>query len=158
MTGFDDLVQRYAPAARALALSVAGNASDADDVVQETMLVAFEHRAELDEGRKPKAWLLQIALNKARDLLRRRKVREATASIEAVETPVTRADVDAVRRAFQRLPLPYRAAMHLAYYEEMGYGEIAETLGVSLSAVKMTILRGRELLRGVLKESGDDVR
>ena len=157
MTGFDELMQRHAPAARALAVSVVG-ASDADDVVQEAMLAAFEHRAELDLGRHPKAWLLQIVLNKSRDLLRRRKVREATSSIEAVDAPVRGVDVDAVRRAFQKLPVQYRVAMHLAYYEEMAYSEIAETLGVSLSAVKMTILRGREMLRGVLKESGDELR
>ena len=159
MTGREFDLERHAPAARALALSIVGNQADADDVVQEAMLAAFEHRGELDQGRHPKAWLLQIALNKARDLLRRKRVRSVSPSgLEGVTTPVTTEDVDAVRRAFQSLPVNARAVMHLAYYEEMAYAEIAETLGTSVGAVKMTILRGRELLRGMLKESNDDVR
>jgi RNA polymerase sigma-70 factor (ECF subfamily) len=155
---FEDLIRSHAAAARALAHAVTGNAGDADDVVQEALLAALEHREEIDAGRNPKAWLLRVAHRKALDLLRRRKVREAgEAGLEGIGTPVTRADLRAVRRAFENLPAPFRAAMHLAYFEEMPYAEIAEALEMSLSAVKMTILRGREALRALLKETDDAV-
>jgi RNA polymerase sigma-70 factor (ECF subfamily) len=155
MTGreLEELLKHHAPAARALALSVTGNASDADDAVQEALLAAVEHAGDVDVERSPKSWLLKVTHNKARDLMRRRKVREASDELEGVSAPVTNVDVDAVRRAFQKLPSQYRAAMHLAYYEDMPYADIAETLSMSVSAVKMTILRGRELLRAALKET-----
>jgi RNA polymerase sigma-70 factor (ECF subfamily) len=155
---FDELIRCHAPAARALAHAVTGNAGDAEDIVQEALLAALEHRGEIDAEGNPKAWLLRVAHRKALDLLRRRKVRAAgEAGLESVSAPVTEADLHAVRRAFQKLPPATRAAMHLAYYEEMPYAEIADALDVSLSAVKMTILRGREALRALLKETDDAV-
>ncbi len=163
LVAMDDAVERllreHRAAVRALALSILANEADAEDVTQETLLSAVEHRERIDFERNPRAWLLKIAVNKTHDRLRRRKVRAETAlAPEALPSPpVPGPDLEAVRRAIRALPVTTRLAMHLAYYEEMPYREIGEALGLSLSAVKMTVLRGRLMIRNALRGSGHEV-
>jgi RNA polymerase sigma-70 factor (ECF subfamily) len=145
---FERWIAPHAGAIRALAVSVLGNRADAEDVVQETMLAAYENRALIDPAKNPRAWVLRIALNKSRDLLRRRKVRQRLPEPKA---PAPGADVEEIRLAFRRLPDEYRLILHLAYFEELPYRDIAEVTGLSLSGVKMAVLRGRKMLRGELE-------
>lgn len=144
------LVAEHRAAVRALAHSVVGNASDAEDIAQETLLTVVEQRRSIDAARNPRAWMLKIALNKARDFLRRKKVRSEP--LAPASPPTTDADVERVRRVFREAPPRYRTILHLAYFEEMAYQEIADVTGLSLGAVKMAILRGRRWMRSRLDE------
>ncbi len=146
MTDFEHFLQQHAASVRALAMSILANAADAEDALQDTMLAAVQHRMELDAGRHPKAWLLRIAANKARDMLRRRRVRSTPPPVPRPREP----EVDRTRRIIASMPPRYRMVMHLAYYEELPYKDIAEAMGVSLSGVKMMILRGRRMVRARL--------
>jgi RNA polymerase sigma-70 factor (ECF subfamily) len=152
---FERFLREHAAAVRALAISVLSNAADADDVAQETALAALQHQAELSADLNPKAWLLRIALNKARDFIRRRRVRAASsAGLDAAPAPPSPdPDVEAARRIIRSMPPRYRAALHLAYYEELPYRDIAAAMGLSLSGVKMMILRGRRMIRAAMKRN-----
>lgn len=150
MNDVERLAAEHRNAIRALAHSVVGNASDAEDIAQETLLTVVRQRRSIDVARNPRAWMLQIALNKARDFLRRKKVRSEPFVPASPATP--EADVERVRLVFRELPPRYRMILHLAYYEEMAYQEIADVTGLSLGAVKMAILRGRRWMRSRLDE------
>ena len=66
-----------------------------------------------------------------------------------------REDLAFVWEAVRELPVPYREVIHLFYYEGFSTGQIARILGQKESTVRSHLQRGREKLRGILKEGYD---
>lgn len=133
-----------------LAARLAGPA-DRDDVVQESLLDAWRHRASYDPGRgTPRAWLLAITARRARRA-RLRLVRTVP-----LETDVAAAaeggDVD-LRRAVERLSRRQRLAVELHYFVGLGVAECAAVMGCAEGTVKSTLSDARSRLR---RELGED--
>jgi len=163
---FRSLVERHIDRAYAIALRILGNAADAEDVVQDTMLKVWTHRGRWQHGRaKFSTWLYRVVSNRCIDL--RRKPR--TENVDAVpEVPDGQPDASSVIErnevnnllevAMQRLPEQQRLAVILSYHESMSNGEIAEVMDTTVAAVESLLKRGRQQLRELLRRHERDIR
>ena len=153
---FERLYRRHATDVYRYAYGVLRNQADAEDVTQTTFLNAY--RA-LERGEEPRAalnWLIAIAHNVCRQRFRTasRRPREVELDEDVAEALV--ADDDApsvtdVRRALGHLAFNQRAALVLREIEGRSYAEIAEVLGISMSAVETLVFRARRALREQLE-------
>lgn len=156
---FSELVSRHAPMARRVAYAVLENEQDADDATQDGFLSAWQAIKRYDPRRAFRPWLMQIVVNSARDLRRRRKVR----TTEPLEFVSARSRDDPAREAGaldlgERLrealaTLPERQRLAVVMFDAEGYpqAEIAATLGIPEGTVKSDVFHGRRALRKVLE-------
>ena len=176
---FGELVRRYEGKIFRLAQHVTQNREDAEDVLQETFMKAYEHLDQFQGNSKFYTWIVRIAVNQALMKLRRRKtdksvsldetidtgedtmVREIAAWDEDPEQRYSRDELgDILDTAVQSLEPPYRSVFVLRDIDELSTEETAEALGLSVPAVKSRLLRARLQLREKLtryfKRKGDD--
>ena len=152
-----ELMNKYKNSIYAAAFSVCGNASDAEDVVQDTFFQYYMTHKEFDNEQHIRAWLLRVAINKAkntRSTFWRRNTLPLVEYIETLsfETPETKELFEEV----MRLPDKYRIVIHLFYYEDYSIKEIARILKASESNIKVRLSRGRAKLKEALKEGWED--
>lgn len=162
---FARLVAEHGPAARRLARLVLRDANDADDAVQDGLLAAWRSIARFDPRRPFRPWLMRIVLNAARDLRRRRSVRQTQvlagdeASREA--SPDRQAGRALLRARLQEAlaTLPERARVAVTLFDAEGYshGEIAELLDVPEGTVRSDVFHARRNLRVLLAPFLEDV-
>ncbi len=176
---FGELVRRYEGKIFRLALHITQNREDAEDVLQETFMKAYEHLEQFKGDSKFYTWIVRIAVNQALMKLRRRKtdksvsldeqidtgedtvVREIAAWGEDPEQRFTREELgEILDGAVQSLEPPYRSVFVLRDIEDLSTEETAEALGLSVPAVKSRLLRARlqlrEKLTRLFKRKGDD--
>ena len=152
----DEAFRRYGDRVFSAAFSVCGNREDADDTVQDTFLKYYTRDQDYIDETHLKAWLLRVAINRAKDITgafwRRNRVswEEYMEELEFVQ-PEDRDLFEAV----MRLPSKYRIVIHLFYYEECSIAEIAALTHASQAAVKSQLSRGRKLLKSMLTEDGN---
>lgn len=144
----------------ALAHRMLGDASEAEDVAQETMMRAWKHAA----GWRPGAarfdtWLHRVALNLCYDRLRRRRERTVDTLPEVEDTgPAPDRGLHAldvgrrVNASLQALPDRQREAIVLCHYQELGNIEAASLMEVSVEALESLLARGRRALRASLAD------
>jgi RNA polymerase sigma-70 factor (ECF subfamily) len=161
---FARLMERWELPLKAFIGRVVLNASEAEELAQETFVAVWQNRARFRTGAEFKPWVFTIALNLARKRLRwwRRRPNisldewmraDSTRHEETSAQPGTpllleRAEVAAaVREAIASLPADLREAIVLSEYEEMSHAEIARIVGATSKAVETRIYRAREKLR-----------
>jgi len=149
---FENLYRRYVKDVYHYALALLRNPADAEDVTQTTFLNAYRAYQRGIEIEKPHNWLIKIAHNVARTRYARARsrVKEVPLEDHVEQLAVPEAeqpDVVGVLRALGRLPFNQRAALVMRELEGRTYAEIADTIGVSVSAVEALIFRGRKSLR-----------
>ncbi len=148
------LVERFRADLVNQAYTYVGNVSDAEDIAQESLCVAFRRLPELREPSKLGNWLRSInrlhALEAQRQRARKREVRPATAEYESLAEPSASPDgadrLDRVAKIVDGLPDLYREVLVLRYWERLSYAEIAAHLGVPLNTVKTRLARADEML------------
>ncbi|MDQ3585251.1 MAG: RNA polymerase sigma factor [Acidobacteriota bacterium] len=140
-----------------------GRRSVAQELAQECFLRLYRTRSDRAPGEEARFWLYRVGRNLALNEIKRRKgrlrlvekvfdvFRPARASPEEQCEAEERAAI--VRRMFNCLPEHQRAALLLREGEEMSYAEIACTLGISESKVKVDIFRARQALRAKWNEA-----
>jgi RNA polymerase sigma-70 factor (ECF subfamily) len=179
MPAFNELVRRYEGKIFRLAQHVTQNREDAEDVLQETFMKAYEHLDQFKGDSKFYTWIVRIAVNQALMKLRRRKTDKSVSLDEQIDTgedtivrEIAAWDEDPEQRfsreelggildvAVQSLEPPYRSVFVLRDIDELSTEETAEALGLSVPAVKSRLLRARLQLREKLtryfKRKGDD--
>ena len=150
----DEAFRRYGDRLFSAAFSICRNREDADDTMQDTFLKYYTLNEEYIDESHLKAWLIRVAINRAKDLSgafwRRNRVswEEYMDELEFQE-PEDRSLFEAV----MRLPGKYRIVIHLFYYEEYSIDEISATLHRSQGTVKSQLSRGRKLLKTMLTEA-----
>ncbi len=152
-----ELAAMYQDNLFAVAFNICQNTQDAEDVIQDTFVQYYTTKKEFDNEEHIRAWLIRVAVNKAKNVTRtfwrRNKVSiEDFMETLAFETPKSKTLFETV----MQLPKKYRIVIHLYYYEDYSVGEIAKILKLSESNVKTRLMRGRAKLREVLKEEWDD--
>ena len=176
---FARIMRRYNQRLYRLAVSVMGDASEAEDVLQESYVRAFYAFASYTGAGSLGAWLARIVRNEGIDRVRSRESRRSHVAIEAdlsdqseqlvaQETNVTTdpiIDPEALaanaelrrllERAIQRLPEQFRTAFVLREVEGLSVEETAEYLGIPPATVKTRDHRARNLLRSYLSENID---
>jgi RNA polymerase sigma-70 factor (ECF subfamily) len=162
-----------------LAMRMTRNASDAEDLVQETYLKAFRFFSHFKEGTNAKAWIITILTNTFRTRYRKAQKEPGQVDFDDVEnfflvdelkprfqpanksearnsdtiTEILKAYVsDDIIKALENIPEQFRMAVLLSDVEGFNYQEIADILGTSVGTVKSRIFRGRKLLQKQLYE------
>jgi RNA polymerase sigma-70 factor, ECF subfamily len=153
---FERLYRKHAGDVYRYALVVLRNEADAEDVTQTTFLNAFRALEKGERPHKPQNWLIAIAHNVCRQRFRQsqRRPNEVVYEDELAETlvqedPITAEDI---KRALGHLAFNQRAALVMRELEGRSYQEIADILGVSVSAVETLIFRARRALREQLED------
>lgn len=141
----EQIITRYGDRLYRLCFIMLQNESDAEDAVQETLIQYFRKAPAFTKPEHEKAWLLKVAANKCRDMLRFRK-RHSHLDISEIEAAAPEAPDHAILDALMQLPEPFRLVMVLYYVEEYPVTEIAKIIGKTPSAVKMRLQKGRKLL------------
>jgi RNA polymerase sigma-70 factor (ECF subfamily) len=168
---FDSLLVRCADKAYHFALRLTGNDQDAQDLVQEALTRAFQHRDRYDPRRPLGAWVNRILHNVFLDAVRRYEHRhkvsldsppptESETSWENILPGTDENPTDALikseeerilQEALNKLPLHYRSAIVMSDIEGMTYEEIARITGVPVGTVCSRLHQGRILLRRLLE-------
>ncbi len=142
--------QHVAPYQRLMfhvAYAMLHNQADCADAVQEALLRAWRHHAQLRGDGVPKAWLMRILVNTCNDVLRKRK-REPLQLLGALAAP--QVDHLPLHDALERLDASLRMPLVLHYMEGFSVAEIAESLDVPIGTVKTRMMRARNQLRTTL--------
>ena len=151
---FREAVEQYGDMVFRLAYSYLKNRADAEDVMQETLLKLYAEPREFDSADHEKHWLIRVASNECKKILRSPWRRRTGPLDEAPETAVF--DQPAQSELFRQvmsLPPKYRAAVYLHYYEGYAVKEIAVLLGAKASTVQTWLMRARGQLQTKLKEA-----
>lgn len=123
--------------------------------MQETFIKAYKAMAAFRGDCNEKTWLMRIAINTCRDMLRSAWLRHLDRRItpEQLPEPITQPDEEDIGLTVEVMQLSqkYREAILLYYYESMTTDEIAQALGISKSTVSTGLERGRQKLRQTLE-------
>ena len=130
------------------------NIHDAEDLLQDTMLRYLHGHPPFESRQHEKAWLMKVAVNRAKDMLAYKKLREADVLDETL-CQEGRNDLSFVWEAVRKLPVRYREVIHLYYKEGYSTEEIGKILGKKEATVRSCMLRGRRRLKAILKEEFD---
>lgn len=156
---FGVLVKRYMRPGYLVALSVTGNAEDAEDVAQEAFLVALERLEDCRDRERFGGWFLTIVRNRARNLLRRERLRRGEGLSPEIVSGTGGPDVDLKRlelreqleRGMEGLSEVRREVLLLHDLEGWKHREIAERLGMPDGTVRSHLHFARRHLRGYLE-------
>jgi RNA polymerase sigma-70 factor (ECF subfamily) len=144
------------PALRAFAWSLSHNAADADDLVQDTLIKAWTHRAKFEPGTNLRAWLFTILRNTYYTAVvrRRREVPDDQGKHAAALFTAPTQDWSVAMRALQtalaRLPDEHREALILVGAAGLTYEEAAEICGCALGTIKSRVNRARARLLKIM--------
>jgi RNA polymerase sigma-70 factor (ECF subfamily) len=163
---FETLIQKYDRQIFRIAQHITQNREDAQDVVQDAFLKAYEKLEQFQGNSKFYTWLVRIAVNESLMRLRKRRTGKMVSIDEDIETdegsvPRDLADwspnpeqnygqaelAEILRKTIQGLPHGFRIVFVLRDVDGLSTEETAETLGLSVPAVKSRLLRARLQLR-----------
>ena len=160
---FGVLMERWERPVKSVIGRIVLNASEAEELAQETMVRVWQQRGKFRDGSEVRPWVFSIAVNLARNRLRwwRRRPEVALeawnedgegARGRGGEGEMERKErAGAVRDAIAELPLELREAIVLFEFEELSQAEIAVAVGASVKAVEARVARAREKLRVALQ-------
>lgn len=135
-----------------LALCMLQNHQDAEDVLQDTILTAYEKLYSLRDPSKFKPWIMRILSNISNEMLRKNKNILSMNNIDE-QIPFDGKDICislSLWDAVKSLDKPYQSVVVLFYYEDMTIKEISTVTGLSQAAVKTRLTRARHQLKIIL--------
>ena len=165
---FAILVERYKDAVQNLAYRMLGNATEAEDVTQETFVRAFTQLATYKAVHKFSTWLLSIASHLAIDQLRRRRFLAlpledvpflewiVDSGVSPEQSALRGEQHDEIQKYLQRLPSKYRAVIVLRYWYDFSSEEIANVLKLTPALVQARLHRARELLARYMQQKANE--
>ena len=155
-TDWRDDVVRMIPALRAFAWSLCHNGSDADDLVQDTLIKAWTNREKFEPGTNLRAWLFTILRNTyyTQVIRRRREVRdeqgEYAGALKSAPTQDWSVAMHAMQDALKHLPDEHREALVLVGAAGLSYEEAAEICGCAVGTIKSRVSRARARLLKIM--------
>ena len=151
INNIETIVNTYGDMLYRICYVILKSESDAEEIVQETIIKYFERKPSLKDFEHTKAWLITVAKNKCKDLLRYRQ-RHSHIDIDKMrEVPIQSSEND-ILEVLMTLPEKFCLVLMLYYVEEYSIEEIAKIVGKTPSAVKMRLSKGRKLLRERYRE------
>ena len=137
-----------------MAYSYLHNMSDAEEILQETLIRYLTVQPELQGPEHEKAWLLRVVANLSKNRLDYNRLRD-TDELEETLVSQEREDLSFLWEAVKQLPDANREVIHLFYYEGYPTAQIAKILNRRESTVRSDLRRGRKRLKKILKEEYD---
>ena len=163
-----DLLARLAPMLFGYATRVLGDRTEAEDVVQDTMMRLWKVAPKWRQGEaKVSTWAYRVMVNLCTDRLRRRKTRSQVPlddvaeppsdMASAVEAMTETARAEALNAALAELPERQRQAVVLRHLEGLSNPEISEIMGIGVEAVESLTARGKRALKAALSGRKEDL-
>jgi RNA polymerase sigma-70 factor, ECF subfamily len=168
---FEDEAMPHLDALYAMAIRLARNSDDANDLLQETVLRAYRFFHQFESGTNCRAWMLTILFNNFRNGYRKAAREQPASSADEFERKVEgeslRLDPDGsnpeallsgqrmegeVETALAALSSEFREALLLVDVEELSYQEVSGVLNIPIGTVKSRVSRGRAMLRDALSD------
>lgn len=149
---FEQAVHDYANTIFRVACHVVKDRQEAEDVTQTVLMRLYQYAGEFQSGEHMKHWLLRVAVNESRKVLRS-PWRKKTVPLEDWDTVVEGPEEQFVLEAVMALDVKYRLPVYLYYYEDCSVREIAAALRTNPSTVQTRLQRAREKLRNSLCEA-----
>lgn len=153
------LYRQYCDGMFCVAMRFLKNEDDAEDVLQEAFIKAFQKLDQFSGDVTFGAWLKRIVINKCLDFIKARKVdfteiREQTLHIVEDEDWTVQAEIsmEQVKEAMEHLPEKYRFVVQLFLVEGYDHQEIAQILDLREPTCRTRLLRGKGYLKELLKE------
>ena len=150
---FEQEARTYGDMLYRVAYHALKNRADAEDVTQTVLLKLYQQGDRFESEAHRKHWLLRVAVNESKKLLRS-PWRRRTGPLEEAGEPVF--DTPQQSELYQHvmgLPPKYRAAVYLYYYEDCSVQEIAAAMGANPSTVQTWLMRARGKLKLILQEA-----
>ena len=168
---YAELMSLYRDSIYYMLVRMVKNKDDAEDLTLMTFGKAFRYLDKYTPKYAFSTWLYRIALNNSIDFLRMKNnmpqyfeedlyTSSTTSIIDQSEDNLLRNPEEEIidkqrlqllRAAVSELPERYRRVIELRYYEDLAYEEIAERLGLTLSNVKIQIMRAKQMLSELMK-------
>ncbi|MEA4972164.1 MAG: sigma-70 family RNA polymerase sigma factor [Candidatus Metalachnospira sp.] len=148
------LLKEYGNSILRLAYSYVHNMSDAEDILQDTLIQYIKACPEFEAPVNEKAWLMRVAGNLSKNKIKYNSIRTADELSEQLQSNEAE-DLSFVWDAVKELPTKYSEVIHLYYYEGYSTAQIAEILSKNEQTVRSLLQRGRSRLKAVLKEVYD---
>ncbi len=161
---FEHIVKRFERLVYGFMLRKVSDTGVAQDLAQETFLIAYENLNRLKDHARLKSWIMGIAGNLVRDHYKRRKMAGMPEGLEVeltgldpLQTVEQQERHEYLYKALMQLSDRYRAVLIKRYLEGQEYDEIAQELGLSIGAVEVCMHRARKALALVMKEYLPDI-
>lgn len=148
------VLDEYGNSILRLAYSYLHNMSDAEDILQETLIQFLKTGPLLENTSHEKAWLLKVAANLSKNRIEYNRIRQ-TDELEETLAADCREDLSFVWEAVKALPDKYREVIHLFHYEGYSTAQIGKLLNRKEATVRSDLRRGRQKLKDILKEAYD---
>ena len=143
--GVETVLDKYGNDLYRICLITLKNQADAEDALQDTLVRYLQKAPRFETEEHQKAWLIRVAVNICRDMLRKRRYHQD--ELDKIPVPETDEQQRAALDALLTLPEQFRIPMTLHYVEGYSVAELAKLLSLTQSAVKMRLSKGRTLLR-----------
>lgn len=164
---FDELFNRYQRAMLTVAQQIVRNPADAEDIVQDAFLLAFEALPQLDNLNRFGAWLHSITRNRAlRYMKRASRIQLHEDEDDELQIPAEQNTTDpaiilvkestheAIRDTIDALPTDFQEVIKLYYWVDMPQKRIADFLSLPLTTVKWRLHKAKDMLKTLLEKRG----
>ena len=145
-------VLKYSDILYKICIVILCNEHDVQDAIQDTFCRYMEKKPIFRDEEHEKAWLIRVATNISRDMIRFR-IRHPKVSIDELENSLVAPEQKETLRELLELPVKQKMVLYLHYVEGYHIKEIADILGITEGAVKMRLQRGREQMQLSWKEA-----
>lgn len=147
---FTDYVRKYSDMVYRIAHSYTRSRPDSEDIMQDVLMKLYQSGKPFRDEEHVRAWLIRVAVNRSKDVLRTRKRK----STETLETDVSQVHQESdLDNAMATLSEEYRLVVYLHYYEGYSVKDIAHIIRISESNVKIRLKRARDKLREFLTDT-----
>lgn len=148
-----EVVIKYSDMLYKICLVILCNEHDVQDAIQDTLCRYLEKKPDFRDEEHEKAWLIKVATNICRDMIRFR-VRHPKVSIDEIENILAAPEQRETLKELLELPIKNKTVIYLHYVEGYSIKEIVDILGITESAVKSRLLRGRKQMRDMVRMEG----
>ena len=150
---FDRLIDESLPMFRKAAYGILGNAADADDAVQEALILSWRKYSIFRSGGKLSSWVCRIVINVSYDMLRKKqRENKALENLPENDRSGSKDEImESLQEAIAELPEPYRTALITGFLSDMSGAEAAEKLNCNLNTLYWYISRAKDMLRKKLR-------
>jgi len=147
---FEAVVTKHENRLYRAALAITGNMFDAEDIIQEVFLCAYEKAPNFESEEHEKAWLIRVTINLCNSRLRSPWRKRIVPLLDSY--PASEPEQYEILEQIMTLPSKYRTVIHLFYYEGYSIRDISELTRKKESTVRSHLTRARQKLKSILKE------
>ena len=145
-----EAVTKYSDMLYKICIVILCNEQDVQDAIQDTFCRYLEKRPSFRDEEHEKAWLIRVATNICRDMIRFR-IRHPKISIDELEHSLAAPEQRDTLRELLELPVKQKTVIYLHYVEGYRIKEIADILKITEGAVKMRLRRGKEQMQSIVE-------